>query len=458
MTDQNNAVRTATKSPSRRKKRRGTPGDGSIVERIGKAGVVTYILKYSSNERDKNGNAKRNYFTIKGGTRDAAEIKLKELVLAVRNKTHVARTGLTVGDWLETWLSDVAAHKVAAKTHERYSELLRLHVIPHLGTTTLQDLSPLAIQSLYSQLRKSGKRLKPSKADPAPAPVGLSALTVRHVHRSFSQAIKAAKKARQISSNPFDDVEGPTAKKAKVSMGEARPGKAKIRALDNAGLDRLLIGLSTNPPKSGLPGRPHHWRELFPIVAVAAGTGMRRGEILALTWQDVDFDARTIAVSGSVSVTNEGVTIEETKTESSRRTIGIDPGLVELLRSHRAKLAEDALKCGLRLDGGCLVFPSSPAELKTPRDPDYLTKAFSNAARVLGFKGLRFHDLRHTHATLQLLAGTPLNAVQERLGHSTPVITLSTYGHVLRGAEDRAVEVSGSLLAGALASYRQGVK
>jgi integrase len=439
--------------------RRNKPGSGSIIERVGKSGLVTYIIKYSSNERDKHGNPKRNYFTIKGGTRDAAEIKQKELVLAVLNKTHVARTGLTVGDWLETWLSDYAADNVSTKTLERYAELLRLHVIRYLGSKTLQDLTPLDIQSLYAKLRKSGRRLKPSEASPVPAPAGLSALTVRHVHRSFSQAIKAAKKTRQIASNPFDDVEGPTVKRSKISVGEARPGKAKIRALDNAGLDRLLIGLSANPPKSGLPGRPHCWRELFPIVAVAAGTGMRRGEIVALAWQDVDFEARTITVWNSVSVTKkEGVTIEGTKTEKSQRPIGIDPGLVELLRSHRVALAEDALKFGLRLDGSCLVFPVSPADLQTPRNPDKLTKAFSRAARVLGFKELRFHDLRHTHATLQLTAGTPLNAVSERLGHSSPVITLSVYGHVIPRAEERAVEVSGTLLAGALASYRQGVK
>ena len=178
---------------------------------------------------------------------------------------------------------------------------------------------------------------------------------------------------------------------------------------------------------------------------------MRRGEVLALRRSDLNLDARTIRIERSVEETNsKGVRFKAPKNRSSKRTISIDAGLAAFLRAHLARQAEDALKLGTPPTPDWLIFPKSIAAPTTPIRPRNVSKRFSDLAERLGFPGLRFHDLRHTHATLLLTAGVPINAVSQRLGHSTPVITLKVYGHVLRRAEDQAVAVSGALLEGAL--------
>jgi integrase len=120
-------------------------------------------------------------------------------------------------------------------------------------------------------------------------------------------------------------------------------------------------------------------------------------------------------------------------------------GLSTILRAHKVRQQEDALKLGQHLPVDAPVFPRSPIEPAAPKQPRGVTKEFVAAAAKLGFAGLRFHDLRHTHATLLLMDGVPLNTVSQRLGHSKPIITLTDYGHVLHGSEDQSVAVAGSL-------------
>ena len=141
------------------------------------------------------------------------------------------------------------------------------------------------------------------------------------------------------------------------------------------------------------------------------------------------------------------------KTKGSKRAIGIDASLAALLAGHRKKQQEDALKLGARdrLGPKNLLFPSSMLAPNTFLRPGSVSKEFGVHAKRIGMPGVRFHDLRHTHATQLLEAGVPIHAVARRLGHSTPVITLKVYAHVLRDSEDHAVAVSGELLQRALA-------
>lgn len=390
---------------------------GSIIKREGKRGLA-WLLKYDAPRAD--GAPRRQLYKWVKGARKDAERELRALLGQIDDGTHIDPNKVTVAEWIETWLRDHAAPRTAAKTHERYSELFRLHVAPRIGGTRLLKLTPPTIQALYAELRSGeGKR-------------ALSGQTILHVHRQLKQALKAAVRQRIIPRNPADDVDTPR-RDAQADKADA------IRALEQKQLDALLLGFKDH--------------SLFPIVVTAAGTGMRRGELLALRWSDIDFERLTIRVERSVEDTKaKGIRIKPPKTRSSRRTIGIDPGLAAMLKVELARHAEIAIQCGLtkeqRIDA--LAFPSSPATPAVPRHPRGVTKSFARQTADLGF-AIRLHDLRHTHATLLLTAGVPLNAVSQRLGHASPSITLNVYGHVLRKAEDQAVAVAGSLLASALA-------
>lgn len=404
---------------------------GSVTQR-----GDSFLLKWELPRSPEAPNKRRyGYKSVKVKTKKEARAILREILTSVDTGTYVAPQKMTVGAWADEWLKSYAAPAVSQKTLERYRELLTLHVSRHIGGIEIQKLTAPLIQGLYAKLRAVGKG--PRHNVPGEDASGLSERTILHVHRVFSQCLKQARIAGVIVRNPAEDVKAPKPSKKNSSAGQGTR-RTVIQALTGERLDELLKGFRA--------------KSLFPIVATLAGTGMRRGEVLALRWSDVDLDKGYIRIERAIEDTKEhGVQINGwPKNDASRRTIGIDQGLAALLRQHWKAQAEAALKLGVRLSADTLVFPSSPVEPMQPRHPRAVTKEFTAHAKALGFNGFRLHDLRHTHATLLLTRGTTLNVVARRLGHSSPVITLSVYGHVLPEAEDQAVKVSGALLAGVL--------
>jgi len=192
---------------------------------------------------------------------------------------------------------------------------------------------------------------------------------------------------------------------------------------------------------------------LFPIVYVALATGARRDEILALRWSDIDFEKGLVRIDRAIEETQaHGVKFNPQKTESSRRLIGVDADVISTLRKHRAYQLEEHLKLGTRLPPDALVFPQSALAPATPMATFRVSKRFSDLAKRIGFPKLRFHDLRHTHATLLLTEGVPVNAVAARLAHSKASTTINCYGHALKRAEEQAASVAGSILRDAMNS------
>lgn len=423
---------------------------GSIIKREGKKGV-SWLLKYDL-PRDPITNERRIETKTVRGTRKDAERELRKVLSSLDGGTFVAREKLKLSQWIETWLTDHAAHRVSQRTLEGYRVKLEANVIPTLGAIEIQKLTAPDIQRLYSELRESGRRVRGKEGAASSQPPGLSAQTVLHVHRILFQCLKAATRQRVIARNPAEDVTPPSPKRARAKGGAADAG-GQIRALDRSELPALFAACA---------GTPSHT-----IAALAVGTGMRRGEMLALRWSDVDLDKKTIRINRAMDVTRKfGVQIKDApKNDSSRRTIGIDDGLCSLLRAHRKEQKELALKLGKSYPADCLIFPAlikrargrqplrpdySEVDFNRPHDPGSVTKDFRALAAAAGFPDLRLHDLRHTHATHLLLEGVPVHAVAQRLGHSTPVVTMTIYAHVLRRAEDQAAQVSGDLLKAAL--------
>ena len=308
----------------------------------------------------------------------------------------------TLSDYLAQWLVTYAKPNVGNKTYERYERIVD-DINAHLGDTLLRDLKPLAIQSFYATLLASGRK----KGG------GLSPLTVQHIHRLLRKALHQAVRWEIIEKNPADGVEAP------------RVQRKEMVALDRDGLAALLRALRGT--------------KLYLPTLLAATTGMRRGEILALRWSDVDLQAGTLRVARSLEQTAAGLNFKEPKSRYSKRTISLANATVDALKTHRA--THDTGPDGLvvcRPDG-------------TPYPPNQLSAEFHRAAHGNGF-AVRFHDLRHTHASNLLRDGVPVNVVSRRLGHAEPSITLNVYSHVLPGMQEEAAAKVDAMMAEGLAS------
>jgi integrase len=249
----------------------------------------------------------------------------------------------------------------------------------------------------------------------------------------FKQLLKSACAKNILIRNPCAYVKLPkTDRSATWKSPGQKPGAEHVKALDRGELGRLLIGL-----------RGH---SIYPVVALAIGTGARRGELLALEWRDIDFDKNTLSISKALEYTREfGVRFKDPKTERSKRIISLDSNTIGLLREHRKTQAEAALKLGMGLPSDALLFPATPLSPTVPHNPDYFTGVFLRVVKRLGFPKLRFHDLRHSVATELLTAGLPPHVVAERLGHS-PAVLLKTYAHLLPKADSLAASICGGLL------------
>lgn len=336
------------------------------------------------------------------GTKKEAEVRLRTLLSSADKGDHVAPDRQTVKGWIEHWLKIGAPGRrknaVTARTLERYSQLLHTHVVPMLGDRRLQKLTASQISERYASITGS-----------------IAPRTLLHVHVVFSAALSAAVRAGILSASPMGRLlNSPQA-------GEADHGIA----LDEAQLKKLVEGFRGSA--------------LFLIVAVAAYTGMRRNEILALRWSDFDILAKIVRVRRAIEQTKGNIRFKPPKTKRGIRDIVIDDGLADMLLAEREKFLK--LKAGivdgtaavdlslLKLPEDALIFPSfagARSDFSRPRDPRAVTGGFTKRAAKLGHPDLRFHDLRGSHGTQLLRRGISVDVVARRLGHD-PYTLLKSY-------------------------------
>jgi integrase len=359
------------------------------------------------------------------GSIGEARKELRRLIKSADDGQHVAPDKLTLAAWIERWIAlqrrgDTDQSRrglVNARTLERYEELMRLHVIPTLGTRPLQRISPTEIDALYTALEKR-----------------LATRTVHHVHTVLGACLNVAVRKGLLVVSPVSKAEAPV-------PGESDAGQV----LDQDQLTALLTGFRGSA--------------LYPIVAVAAFTGARRNEILALRWSDFDPPHATLTIVRSLEETKaHGRRFKEPKTRRGSRSIAIDDGLAALLSAEREKYLRlttgvtggaDVDLSLVKLPDGALIFPSPGEAITCPRDARSVSKVFSRRAAKLGFPELRFHDLRGTHETLLLDAGVPVHVVAARCGHD-PAILLRTYARRTKKADTTAAGVIGAMSKGIL--------
>lgn len=343
----------------------------------------------------------------------AAKAARDEARVAARRGEFVDRSGVTVAKYLSDWL-DGHALEVKPRTLQGYREILERYVLPRIGRMRLQSVKPVTLTRLYVQLLEGGGK----------AGRPLSRRTVDYVHATLRKAFgDAVLVGGLIPSNP--------AERAKRPRRVARP----IGDVWDADQLRTFLELMAD----------HPW---FALYRLAAYTGARRGELLALRWTDVDWNAPSVRIRASAGMV--GTQRLEGTTKSGReRTVSIDPGTVAVLQAHRkSQMQAQAIAGGSWVGEGHLfangfgkpICPSAPTQRLS------LAVAAFNAAEDGKENGVplpqsRFHDLRHVHATLLLRAGVPVHVVAARLGHADPAVTLRVYAHVIK---DHAAEVAGT--------------
>jgi integrase len=361
-------------------------------------------LRYSLGTDPATGKRRVVTTTVRGDSKAAGK-ELRRLLHSIDNNTHVDPSRITVSQWLETWLASVKPN-VSPKSHERYAQLVLGFLTPELGNYPLVKLSPVNILAAYTKWNTEG-RLDGKPGGPAPR-------TRRHIHHLLRTALAHAVELQMLARNPTD------ALKRKLPKVERR----MMKILDTQQSDALLRGLK-------------HSRVYWPCL-LALSTGMRRGEILALRWKNVDLDRGVLQVVESLEQTKEfGVRAKETKTGKAR-SVTLPRFAIDELRRLRREQAEELLRLGVRQTGETLVCGRADGE---PHQPRSLTHEFAVLiARLKDVPRVRFHDLRHTHATALLRAGIHPKIAQERLGHSTITTTLDLYSHVTDSMQKDAAD------------------
>jgi integrase len=366
--------------------------------------------------------------SVTAATRGEVQKKLRELKRQAEGGLLVDRAKReTLAAFLDRWL-DGAKASVRATTHARYVQLLHAHVFPTLGRKPLESLRPDDVQRLYADLLqkavggRNGRRVSLR----SPAGVGgatLSPGTVHHVHVVLHIALEKAVKWGYVPRNVCDVVDAP-----RVQQREMHPPTAVDVAalLDAAGADPLLT-----------------------LWTLAAYTGARQGELLGLQWSDLDLDAGALTIQRTLLQTTRGgiPAYAPPKTAKSRRTIALPEEAVDALRQHRQQQLADRLTLGSDYAGNNLVFATA---LGTPLLHSNVHRSFKAALTRAGLaQTVRFHDLRHAHATSLRAGGIDLKTVSERLGHSNIGITGDLYTHAVAQADRDAATMLQTLIRGA---------
>ena len=351
----------------------------------------------------EDGRLKQSYHTVKRTKREA-EKRLAELIHQMDTGQYSPPDKTTVGAFLESWLKDYAWPNLSPETAQVYDIIARKHLIPALGSIPLQKLTADRIQSYYTDKLANGRR---------DGRGGLSPRTVRHHHRLLHVALgkeHGAVKRGLLQRNPVDAVDAPKYR------------QKEMQTFDQDGLNGFLESIRDS--------------EYYPLFYTFLFTGMRRAEVLALRWQDVDVDLGYISVNRSLHQLNDkSIVFQQPKSDKSRRSVALPPSLSIVLRQHRDSQRAQRLIFGLPVGDADLVFAHPDG---SPLLPHSITNAWKRLVKKAGFQGLRLHDSRHSHATLMLKQGVNPKIVSERLGHASVVITLDTYSHVLPGIQEAA--------------------
>lgn len=345
------------------------------------------------------------YKNVLGKTQAEVKEKLKKAIEETKGLNIAKAESYTVGQWMDVWYEYYAQIKVRPSSHKTYEGYIKNHIKPSVGSIPLPKLTTLDLQRLYQKLLTEGRV---DRLESQNQPKGLSPKTVRNINQVISSAMHLAIQQHLIAQDPTD--------------GCALP-KTEHREMQTLSTDQLAAFL-LEAKHSGV----------FEMYYIELATGLRRGELLGLKWEDIDFVNQTLRVRRQVGRINGEVREAPLKTKNAYRTISLGTDAVDILKQQREKQPSSAY-----------VFPGPTGG---PIAPDSVLHMLHRVLDRAGLPEIRFHDLRHTFATLALQNGVDVKTVSGMLGHFSAGFTLDTYAHVTTAAQKKAAETMGEVLAG----------
>lgn len=370
-------------------------GEGSIIQRPD----GRWMARASVGHDPKTGKLIRR--TFYGKTRATAAKQLTDALAAAGRGQTAPSAKLTLGEWLARWIETYARPKVRQRTFESYESMIRVHIAPALGNVKLRDLRPEHLQRFLNDKLTNGAVRREG---------GLAARSVHIMHVVLHAALKQAVREGLVPVNAADAVSPP-----RVERHEIRPPTPEEMA-------QVLEAI-----------RGHR---LFALYLLDWATGLRRGESLALRWQDVDLERSTMTIARNLIRTREhGLVFTEPKTSLSRRTVPLPPIAARELIAHKARQAAEKESMGSAYEDQDLVFATPNGR---PIDPDNASHTFKRLLAQAGLPTYRLHDLRHAFASHLLYLGVHPKVVQALLGHSTINLTMNTYSHLTPGLMEQA--------------------
>ena len=347
------------------------------------------------------------YKNVLGKTQAEAKAKLKQAIEKAKGLDAAKVGRYTVGQWMEVWFEHYAKVKVRPSSHQTYRGHINNHIKPNIGKIPLEKLTSLELQKLYKKLLEKGRvdRIESRKQSN-----GLSAKTVRNIHQIISSAMKLAQEQKLIASNPTEGCALPRLEHREMQTLPVEQLQSFLREAKDSGVFELYY--------------------LEPV------TGLRRGELLGPKWEDVDLERGDLRVRRQVARINGEVVEEPLKTKNAYRTLPLAEDTIDVLKAQKKKTGASPW-----------VFPSPTGG---PVSPDSVLHMLHRVLKRAGLPRTRFHDLRHTFATLALQNGVDIKTVSGMLGHFSAGFTLDTYAHVTTASQRQADRTMGRILSGTL--------
>lgn len=369
--------------------------EGSVHKRKDGRWAATISLGYQNGRR-----VRKSFY---GDTRREVQERLTQALRDQQQGLPIATERQTVGQFLQNWLTESVKPSVRPKTYTSYEQLMRLHLSPVLGKIPLQKLAPQHVQALLNQ-KLAG---------------GLSPRTVQYLRATLRCALNQALRWGLVARNVAALANSPQVKRPEIGILDIDQARKLLEAVKGHRLEALY--------------------------SVALALGLRQGEALAVRWQDVDFVNQTLRVTAALQRIDGRLQFVEPKTAQSRRTINLPSVITTALREHRIRQLEEKLFAGGHWQECGLVFTSS---IGTPLDGRNVTRGFQKMLEKANLPKIRFHDLRHTCASLLLAQGIHPRAIMETLGHSQISLTMNTYSHVMPAIRQEVADRMDEILAG----------
>ena len=345
---------------------------------------------------------KQIFKSVLGKTQAEVKEKLKKALVEAGQIDFTKSGKYTVGTWMDEWFENVAKIKVRPSSHQTYRGYIDNHIKPSIGNIPLEKLTTMDLQKLYRTLLTKGRV---ARIEAENQPSGLSAKTVRNINQVISSALDLAVAQKIIPSNPTDACELP---------------KVEHREMQTIPEEQLQAFLAEAKATG-----------VYEMYYIELATGLRRGELLGLKWQDIDWKNGIIKVRRQIARVDGQIVEAPLKTKNSYRTVTISPQAIEVLKQQRAKTHDQ------------YVFPSPNGG---PISPDSVNNMLKRVLARAGIPKVRFHDLRHTFATIALQNGVDIKTVSGMLGHFSAGFTLDTYAHVTTAAQKEAAQTMGNVL------------